>query len=127
MISAKYEDICAMSVCRSVCPTMVNTIKSYKLEKGTEASVTHTLVGIGNGLSIHRIWYRSYKSNRYTGVFYTRNVRFTPNLIFRLLVLTLNVITKTYLNRLIRSGTCHISQIGIMGSWAHGTFDSHQI
>ena len=35
-------------------------------------------------ISVHSIWYLKYKSNRYTMVFGTRKVRFTRNLILRL-------------------------------------------
>ena len=40
---------------------------------------------------------------------------------------TLNMTTKNYLDWFTGSGTSHIGQIGMLGSWAHGTFDSHQI
>ena len=33
----------------------------------------------------HRVWYLPYKSNRYTGVLNTWNIRFTPNLIFKII------------------------------------------
>ena len=42
-------------------------------------------------------------------------------------ILTLNNTTKNYRHRSIGSGTFHISQIGKLGSCAHGTSDSHQI
>ena len=42
-------------------------------------------------------------------------------------ILTLNVITKNYLDWFTGSDSSLISQIVILGSWAHGTSDSHQI
>ena len=35
--------------------------------------------------SVHRVRYLPYKSNRYTGVLTTWNIRFAPNLIFKIL------------------------------------------
>ena len=40
---------------------------------------------------------------------------------------TLNNTTENYPHRSTGSGTSHSSQIGILGSRAHGTPDSHQI
>ena len=42
-------------------------------------------------------------------------------------ILTLNNTTENYSHRFSGSGTSHISQIGILGSGAHGTSDAHQI
>ena len=42
-------------------------------------------------------------------------------------ILTLNNTTKNYRHRRTGSGTSHISQIGKLGSWVHGTSDAHQI
>ena len=42
-------------------------------------------------------------------------------------ILTLNNTIKNYPHRSTGSGTFHISQIGILASWAHGTSDLHQI
>ena len=39
---------------------------------------------------------------------------------------TLNNTTKNYSHRSKGSGTSHISQIGVLRSWAQGTPDSHQ-
>ena len=42
-------------------------------------------------------------------------------------ILTLNNTTKNDSHRSTGSGTSHISQIAMLGSWAHGTSDSRQI
>ena len=42
-------------------------------------------------------------------------------------ILTLSMITKNYPDRFPDSATFHISQIGILVSWAYGTSDLHQM
>ena len=46
---------------------------------------------------------------------------------FRAGILILINTIKNYTHLSTGSGTSHISQIGKLGSWAHGTSDSHQI
>ena len=76
--------------------------------------------------SVHRIRYLPYKSNRYTGVLSTWNVRFTPNLIFRLVYQILITAPKIICIG-PRDPVPPIRQIGTLGSSVHGTSDSHQI
>ena len=45
----------------------------------------------------------------------------------RAYILTLNNNNKNYPHRSTAACTSHISQIGILESWAHGTSDSHQV
>ena len=42
-------------------------------------------------------------------------------------MLTLNIISKIYLGQFRGSGTSPISEFGLLGSWANGMSDSHQI
>ena len=63
-------------------------------------------------ISVHRVRYLPYKSNRYTGVLTTWNIRFTPNLIFKI-----NVITKNDLDWITGSGTSHINEVYEWGGY----------
>ena len=81
----------AMSVCPSVRPVCgkhdcVRPQRATDLKKNLHIGFYYPYAGWywKWAISVHRIRSLPYKSNRYTGVLSTWNVRFTPNLIFRL-------------------------------------------
>ena len=61
-----------------------NTNKNYR-HRSTGSGTSH-ISQIGKPVSsVHRVRCVPYKSNRYTGVLTTWNIRFTPNLIFKII------------------------------------------